>query len=94
MSPDNLSAKFNCALRISESEPPEPGGHTHKLDVLRREVKRLLAGDSDAEVGDLPDTYELYDDLVLLPSDCLRKLGENQVILNLICDIFRDGAIR
>jgi hypothetical protein len=66
-----------------------------KLSRLRVRISQLV-GDVEVRerlLGDLPTSYELYDEGMLqLPAACLRSLEFQELreeILNVICDVFR-----
>ncbi len=70
-------------------------GTEDKLSRLRVRISQLVG---DAEVrerllGDLPTSYELYDEgMLLLPAACLRSSEFQELreeVLNVICDVFR-----
>jgi hypothetical protein len=70
-------------------------GTEDKLSRLRVRISQLVG---DAEVrerllGDLPTSFELYDEgMLLLPAACLRSLEFlklREEVLNVICDVFR-----
>lgn len=63
----------------------------HSFQILRAEVIKLYGETSDL-VEDLPSTYELYNDLILVPSQCLRKCDQSPEVFALICDIFRNST--
>jgi hypothetical protein len=73
----------------------EERGTADKLSRLRVRIGQLVG---DAEVrerllDDLPTSYELYDEgMLLLPAACLRSLEFLELreeVLNVICDAFR-----
>ncbi len=75
-------------------------GTEDKLSRLRVRISQLVG---DAEVrerllGDLPTSYELYDEgMLLLPAACLRSMEFQELreeVLNVICDVFRQVSYK
>jgi hypothetical protein len=75
-------------------------GTEDKLSRLRVRISQLVC---DAEVrerllGDLPTSYELFDEgMLLLPAACLRSLECQKLrkeVLNVICDVFRQVSYK
>ena len=57
----------------------------NRIEILKTRV--------ESEVGlvqDLPETFEIYGDLILIPSQALNSQeGQNEKVLQIICDVFR-----
>jgi len=83
-----VSSVFNCGITVVEVQTSHCE-QSNKLQQLHNKARDILGDDYDCLHEDLPSTFELYHDLVLFPSNSLRKLGENSEILDSICDVFR-----
>ena len=57
----------------------------NRIEILKTRV--------ESDVGfvpDLPETFEIYGDLILIPSQALNSQeGQNLRVLEIICDVFR-----
>jgi hypothetical protein len=76
------------------------GGTEDKLSRLRVRISQLV-GDAQVRerlLGDLPTSFELYDEgMLLLPAACLRNLEFLELreeVLNVICDDFRQVSYK
>ncbi|XP_023323390.1 tRNA wybutosine-synthesizing protein 2 homolog isoform X2 [Eurytemora carolleeae] len=82
-----LISEFVGMKVLTKESPSLVKDQKNKLEILRAEVIKLYGETSDL-VEDLPSTYELYNDLILVPSQCLRKCDQSPEVFALICDIF------
>ena len=58
----------------------------NKLELLKSRVESEL----NIFPCDLPQSFEIYGDLILLPSQALvSEHGRNEALLSIICQIFR-----
>ena len=86
---DQLGCEIACEVGLQEANTVTAvrKNCNNRLDNLKRKVEE------DPELfefmNDLPETYELYNDLLLLPSRCFQKLQPSDKLLNMICDNFR-----
>jgi len=55
-----------------------------KLEILSERIKQEIGN-----IPDIPKSFEIYDDLILLPSDALKSDFDNENVYEIICDIFR-----
>ena len=57
----------------------------NRIEILKTRV--------ESDVGlvpDLPETFEIYGDLILIPSQALNSQeGQHLKVLEIICDVFR-----
>merc|ERR1712098_518923 len=83
---ERVSSIFNTTTRLKETDC-EVQDPKSKLENLRSDIKRQFA---EINADDILQTYEIYNDLILLPSSSLRNCQESLPhILKLICDTFR-----
>ena len=88
---DMVSEFLNSSIEIKhinyKSQDPQ-----NKILTLKSDIEDVIANTSDKEeiLSYLPETYELYNDLILLPHNALKKENEYyELILETICRVFR-----
>jgi len=94
---NNSTARAQIQVLNCQPDKTDDSRPQSKLLQLQGRVKQLLhlnqqgAIDmNDPLLSSLPSSYELYGDLILLPSAALRLIEHHQMpsVLNTICDIF------
>ena len=83
---EDISQTFGYTVQILMEETTEKhNSPKNKLALLKKQV-----GDQFGDIKDLPDSYEIYGDLILIPSNSLlSECAHKEEIFDLICDIFR-----
>eukprot|EP00088_Acartia_fossae_P039758 TRINITY_DN4137_c0_g1_i17.p1 TRINITY_DN4137_c0_g1~~TRINITY_DN4137_c0_g1_i17.p1 ORF type:complete len:383 (-),score=30.59 TRINITY_DN4137_c0_g1_i17:523-1638(-) len=88
---EDISKNFGYSVQIlvEETRGEKLNSPKNKLDLLKKRVSEQCG-----DVKDLPESYEIYGDLILIPSNSLLAESEQkEEVYDIICDIFRVNRI-